>query len=325
MTSDSDSDLKDLHIKEQQFQNSLLPLLLALVPKSSYGNGIPNIPFFDYHDDVSRIAPVEELAAPTVGDLIVEDVQMNNGESRRRLRFKRMPNLVQSQVCLVDNNVMVGSLVHPYLGPMVAALYVLLPELGPKTKVLCIGVGGGDLLMCLRRQFGFDVLGVELDEAVLNVAKKHFGLEEDEFLKVIIGDGIKFMEMRNADYENTFDVIMVDLDSGNLMNGLCAPPSEFVEKSVLLGARLKLRENGGILVVNVIVPNNASDFYARLVGNFCEVFDRLYEIDVGNGENYVFVASVSQVETGRLENENLFLERLKIAGVDKFISCVKMI
>ncbi|KAH6803030.1 hypothetical protein C2S51_034476 [Perilla frutescens var. frutescens] len=73
------------------------------------------------------------------------------------------------------------------------------------------------------------------------------------------------MELRKMRIANNisegdkFDIVMVDLDSSDVMNGVCAPPVEFVEKYVLRA----------------------------------EVFEELYEIDVGNGENFVLIATRS--------------------------------
>ena len=70
---------------------------------------------------------------------------------------------------------------HPYLGPMVASLLLVgccIEERilgGFKPKALCIGVGGWALLLFLRAQLGFEVVGIEADE-VLRVARRYFWL-----------------------------------------------------------------------------------------------------------------------------------------------------
>lgn len=308
------------------FQNSIMPLLLALSPRSLFLPGVPTIPFLSYDDqEIARIVPVRHLVGPTVGEMLVEDVELDGGELRRRLRFKRMPNLVQSQVRLLNPNIVdVGSLVQPYLGPMAAALSLLAPDLGPGTKALCLGVGGGALLMCLRRHFGFSVTGVEVDDVVVSIAKQHFGLIEDEFLKIVVGNAIELMEFRDKDCftSGAYDVIMVDLDSGDALSGFFAPSLEFTRESVLSGVRSVLREKG-IMVINVIPPNES--FYRRLIDSLHEIFDELYEIDVGNGENYVLIAAVSIV--GLVENEckGRLLDKLKQVGVDAFVDCIKKI
>ncbi|KAI3917409.1 hypothetical protein MKW98_027328 [Papaver atlanticum] len=321
-----------------EFEEALLPLLIAVSPKSYLK-----------------------------GEMIVEDVEMENSvddklglvrkEFRRRLRFKRMPNLVQTEMRIVPDRIEVdsvnyrigemefkpdiGCLVHPYLAPMVASLSLIARNLDNKyvcsdsklPKVLCVGIGGGALLTFLRTQFGFQVFGVENDEMVVNVAKRYFGLVESEFLRVLVGDGIDVIRrvarrgvqagfvasITNADLESDqhstiyvedeskFDIIMVDLDSNDAMNGPGAPPLDFVQNLILLDAKLALNTLG-ILVVNVI-PLSKS-FYEVLICELRKIFSQLYEINVGNEENYVIIAAVSpvsfvhdEIETSIQEND----------------------
>ncbi|PIA54763.1 hypothetical protein AQUCO_00900978v1 [Aquilegia coerulea] len=286
--------LDDDTIHYTKFEESMTPLLLALSPKSTFINGLPEIPFVTYEDNVIRSVSVKKCFGSCVGEMLVEDVEIDSldtvREFRRRLRFKRMPNLVQTEMQIFHNNGIgdmefrldTGCLVHPYLPPMVASLSLIARYLeecvcsGIMPRVLCIGVGGGALLTFLKKHFGFQVYGVESDEMVVNVAKQYFGLVEDELLRVCIGDGIEVVEKFAAkhnrgkmasggigDVENNqnvdvfggldtpFDIIMVDLDARDARNGLGAPPMEFMRKQVLLATKLALGKHG-ILVVNVI-------------------------------------------------------------------------
>lgn len=203
--------------------------------------------------------------------------------------------------------------------------------------------------MCLRSRLGFDVLGVEADDVVLDVARRHFGLVEDEFLSVCVGDGIRLIESfaregttacrgledgqvldriggagieKLGDPSSGFDAIMVDLDSGDAISGISAPPLEFVRKDVLRAARSVLNDPG-IVVVNVIPPDGS--FYKGLVDAFCEVFSELYELDVGNGENYVLVASTSRVGAAASETGDSFSEKLNQVVDERYIGGIKKI
>ncbi|KAL6997796.1 hypothetical protein U1Q18_007921 [Sarracenia purpurea var. burkii] len=330
----------------------LTPLLLALSPKLPFDTGLPETPFLSYEDDVIRSVILERCVGSCVGEMLVEDVELERvGESgcerefRRRLRFKRMPNLIQTQIRIVPNRSFLGfenlgeldfrldmaNLVHPYLTPMVASLSLINSYLerrirdGFKPKALCLGVGGGALLTFLNKQLGFEVVGVDSDEVVLRVAREHFGLQES--IRVCVGDGIKLTQelagqtqklsgqnggcSENVDrLDAKFDVIMVDLDSSDAGIGTMAPPMEFVQKSVLFAARLVLSD-GGILIVNVIPPSKS--FYETLVHEFQELFQELYEVDVGNGENFVLIATPSPIETASCDCETSFLTKLKLA------------
>ncbi|XP_065043263.1 uncharacterized protein LOC135676241 isoform X2 [Musa acuminata AAA Group] len=285
--SDPDSD------RLLRFQQRLLPLILALSPKAAFCDGLPDIPFLSFEDDVLRLTPVEMLVGPAAGEMLVEDVELDGSPSampelRRRLRFKRMPNLVQSQVRLVLDSSSsssspgsfrpeTGSLVQPYLKPMVAGLSLIAPAVGRQVRsglmprALCVGVGGGALLMSLRSSFGFDVVGIEADDVVLNVARQHFGLADDDFLKVGVGDGlvlIKYLSTLKTgkdlnssygvsdhnfiallgDHSSGFDAVMVDLDSEDPGSGVYAPPLEFPERSILIDVRTILKDHGIVVM-----------------------------------------------------------------------------
>ncbi|KAF6150360.1 hypothetical protein GIB67_034059 [Kingdonia uniflora] len=337
---------------ETSLEVSLTPLLIVLSPKSCVvDNVLPEIPFVSYEDNVISSVVVEVCDSSNVGEMLVENIEIESDdkgvrEFRRRLRFKRMPNLVQTEIRIVPVTgksffnagmnemafrVDMGCLVHPYLSPMVAGFSLIAPYLeecvckGSVPRVLCVGVGGGALLTFLQTQLGFQVVGVESDETVLRVAKQYFGLVESDLLRVYVGDGIEVLEKssgkgsgdvvndNNVDvFDGLFaraDVIMVDLDSSDAKNGIGAPPLEFVRKPVLVAAKLALHERG-MLVINVIPPN--TDFYYRIISEFREVFTELYEINVENGENYVLIATVSPIDVVANDIENSILKKLKL-------------
>lgn len=264
-----------------------------------------------------------------------------------------MPNLVQSQARIYLHNesdlgdqldgeefrVDTGVLVQPYLNPMVAGISLICSLLDGRIKIqegfrpraLCLGVGGGALVSFLTAQLGFEVVAVEEDEVVLRVAKKYFGLRESEIVNLCVGDGIELVETNafsgkdlnlngcntkkgacSGNFEKNFDVIMVDLDSSDARIGTSAPPLEFVRKSVLLAAREIISRNG-VLIINVIPPNKS--FYETIVTKFQEVFEELYEIDAGNGENMVLVASVSEIQSTASDHENHFLQKLRASSI----------
>lgn len=349
----------------------MTPLLICLCPKSLLAFGVPEIPFLVYEDNVIGSVLVDRCVGPYVGEMLVEDVEIecsgSGREFRRRLRFKRMPNFVQTEVRIVpDSNlglervsvvgeglfrIDVGALVHPYLAPMVASLALLgayiekCVQSGVRPRALCLGIGGGALPAFLKSQLGFEVVGVEEDEVVLRIARQHFGLEDDEFIPVFVGDGIEFLEKPTGqatryvghccafedeeacsyndavDLDAKYDVIMVDLDSSDAKAGISAPPVEFIKKSVLAAAKMALHEFG-ILVLNVIPPTKS--FYDILVCEFRVVFKELYEIDVGNQENFVLIATSSAIEKFATESNN-FLTKLNLVISSKYVDSIRKV
>ncbi|KAG6677522.1 hypothetical protein I3842_14G031600 [Carya illinoinensis] len=356
---------------------SLKPLLLALSPKSLFENGIPEIPILSYEDNVICRVVVERCVGSFAGEMLVEDVEIESGsdvgecvkrEFRRRLRFKRMPNLVQTEIRLVpwagtdSGRLGIGEvefrpdievLVHPYLAPMVASISLISScieernQNGFRPKALCVGVGGGALLAFLKTQLGFDVVGVEADAEVLRVARQYFGLDDTESIQLIVGDATNVMEkiaynanghnlgylgvheaengsyLRDGnDLNNKFDIIMVDLDSSDANDGTISPPLEFVQNHALLAAKMLLCDFG-ILAINVIAPSRS--FYEKLIDEFREVFHELYEIDVGNEENFVLVATKSPTISCISNCENSFLNRLRLVTLGAYMDSIRKI
>ncbi|XP_068661307.1 uncharacterized protein [Aristolochia californica] len=350
------------------YQEKLTPLLFALAPKEAFRYGVPDIPFISYEDNVIRRVSVAYYAGQIVGDMVVEDVEIETGspatQLRRRLRFKRMPNLVQTAVRLLPGaqigksgsdstlfRLETGVMTQSYLEAMAAGLSLLGPWLENNDlsgvsppRVLCLGVGGGALLMFLCAWFEFDLLGIEADEAVLTVARRYFGLTEGICSSSVASEVARFwagLDRGNKvdSLENTgiscnskiddktrflsnccVHVIMVDLDSSDARNGLSAPPLEFVDVSVLQAARLVLHEDG-ILVVNVIPPSNA--FYLRILTELKGVFSELYEIDVGNGENYVLIATVSPIGFDARGSRNRVADKLKMVIEGRYLEGIR--
>ncbi|XP_043690780.1 eEF1A lysine and N-terminal methyltransferase [Telopea speciosissima] len=362
---------------QAEFEETLTLSLLGLLPKVCFKNGLPQIPFLVYEDNVIRSFVVAKCFGSCVGEMLVEDIEIEihdevgdalKREFRRRLRFKRMPNFVQTEIRIspgisADSGNLelggevsfwpeMGVLVHPYLPPMVASLSLIAThveqrlESGSRPRVLCVGVGGGALLTFLASHFGFEVMGVEADETVLRVARKYFGLKEGEFLRVCVGDGIEVIEKfsRQDINQNSgsasgpvetdgcldifggcydrMDLIMVDLDSGDVSNGISAPPFEFLQNSVLVAAKLALHKLG-ILVINVIPPSRS--FYDYVILQFREVFSELYEIDVGNGENYVLIVTVSSIGSVFNGGGNYILEKLKLILAMSYLDSIRKI
>ncbi|KAL4396187.1 hypothetical protein AHAS_Ahas01G0066800 [Arachis hypogaea] len=366
-------------LHQQGFEVWSKPLLLALSPRSLFKNGIPEIALLNYEDNLISSVVIHRCVGYLVGEMLVEDVEIEmeseNGvhhsslkrEFRRRLRFKRMPNLIQTEIHIVpetdhscdgvsikDVEFMLDHrvLVHPYLAPMVASLSLISENIarqiqdGFKPKALCLGVGGGALLTFLTTQLGFEVTGVENDGEVLSVAKHYFGLEADESIRVVIGDGIEFTKkiadhkkmyngssfassehndfdhFLDAKISHNFDVVMVDLDSRDIRNGTSSPPLEFVRRDVLLAAKSILSENG-ILVINVI-PLSKS-FYESLENHLHEVFCELHKIDVRNGENFVLIAAVSPQISPVSDHCDSFLMQLKSVIPESWINSISKI
>jgi len=74
-------------------------------------------------------------------------------------------------------------------------------------RVLIVGLGGGSMVHFLRRYDpGVRVDAIEIDPVVVDIAKKYFGVRADDKVKILTGDGIKYLQTT----ESRYDVIYMD-------------------------------------------------------------------------------------------------------------------
>ncbi|KAI3520367.1 hypothetical protein L1887_09752 [Cichorium endivia] len=338
--------------KKARLENELKPLLMALHPKVSFHSRLPETLFLTYEDDVVYRVTVAKLVGPIVGEFIIEDVELKGNSDRskmlrRRLRFKRMPNLIQSQAPLIpifgDDEAttqtdleslrrMVNAkfeadttvLVHQYMTPMVAGISLIVShlderiQLGYTPRALCLGVGGGVLLSFLNTQLGFEVTGVEADKVVLTAATHHFGLNRSGTIRLIVGDAIEVIQ--NFPPQNTrgnTDASKVNNDAkfdvvmvdldSSEAQNGISAPPPKFVKKPVFRNARSLLGDHGVLIINVVPLNEL--FYKTLVNELKDIFHKVYGIDVGNQGNFVVMATVSPTSSN--DHDNDFLKKLR--------------
>nr|XP_026490448.1 methyltransferase-like protein 13 [Vanessa tameamea] len=207
------------------------------------------IPFLSLGSDVGRRVRVRAGRSAVSGEFVVEDVDVD-GAAHRRLVFLANQFLVQSEARLKTvkrknkSKVVVDfgyvSLYHSFM--CVAA------PLGRSTSVAVLGLGGGSLCMFLKKCFdNLKITAVDLDPAMLEVAKADFGLEVDDRLEVQIKDGIDFLK-DEVDSGHTYDAVMFDMDSKDSSLGLSCPPPHFLRAAPLAHVAALLRTRGHFIL-----------------------------------------------------------------------------
>jgi spermidine synthase len=163
----------------------------------------------------------------------------------------------------------------PYARGMLTAL-VFSPQ--PK-RVLIVGLGGGTLPRVLRKHYPDAMIDVaEIDPRVVDVAKRYFGLVEDDHLRVHVGDGRAFIE---AIGKPTYDVVMLDAFGGDLV-----PPA--LATVEFLRAVRAVMMPGGAVVSNVWdAPYNRQ--HDDMVATYRAAFDSVYVLPVPRTVNTVVI------------------------------------
>jgi len=138
---------------------------------------------------------------------------------------------------IVGNMVQSGGLVRKVWEKAIARL----KKKGKKiSKVLILGLGCGDCAFEVQKYYPrAKMIGVEIDEHVVDMAKCYFNLATVKNLKIAIEDAAKYVRKLTKEKKpKEFDLIIVDVYLGKKM------PKEFRSKRFFERLKKLLRKNG---------------------------------------------------------------------------------
>jgi hypothetical protein len=166
--------------------------------------------------------------------------------------------------------------------------FLLGPLLSGGRRVLFLGAAGGTALKQLVRAYpDVEVVGVELDPAVIAVAKTHFDLDESPRLRLVAEDARWYAETTRE----RFDVVAIDLYVTGHIPFYCTT-QEFFRA---VQARLTQR---GIVIMNVLSIQAGEELIAPFVRTVRSVFPSVFLIGSGN---FMLIASKAPVTEGDLK------------------------
>ncbi|XP_062857364.1 eEF1A lysine and N-terminal methyltransferase [Trichomycterus rosablanca] len=304
-----DQEYKDM----QAVQSELSPMVMDLAPPGMPANH--QVPFLSVGGDLGWREVVGRGVSDLTGKYSVEDVRGEDGHLYRRLIFMKNSQLVQSESRLRSTTSLSaqkkknkkkskhtapdppasagkhhtidrGFLCCTHHEVMVAGLAMLGKDIiinkDAKVSVLVVGLGGGGLPQFIRDFVpGVRVEVVELDPAMLEVAKTWFGFQTDDRLKVILGDGLEHISTLESKGGHFYDIIMFDVDSKDPKLGISCPPPAFVEAS-LLEKVCKLLTPQGVFMLNLVCRDSVlrKSVLGRLQAVFSNVLSRPIEGEV---------------------------------------------
>ncbi len=191
--------------------------------------------------------------------------------------------------------------VFSYTKMMMGALY-----LNPHPKrVLVVGLGGGVLPMALSRMFpdaGIDI--VEIDPAVIKIARQFFGFNPSPNVRVFEEDGRVFVKRAGKSSQH-YDLIMLDAFDHDYI------PEHLLTREFLLEVKALLTENG-VLAANTF---SSSRLYHHESTTYQSVFGLFYNLRV-ELKNRVVLAKMDGLppHDAIKRNADLLEEQLKSLG-----------
>ncbi|OQS00149.1 methyltransferase [Thraustotheca clavata] len=259
-------------------QLELNPKIMELSPDTLGAS--EKIPYMTVQEGLGTRNIVAQGTSALSGDYFIEEVDMH-----RRLIFLSNSNTIQTEILLLppltakqlkakkkkqggrvrfDTNY----LAFEYHKSIVALLkmYLELKKPAAKHQSLLVGLGGGALASYIQATMSnVAVTAIELDPEIVEIATKHFGLQTNSNLQVVVDDGLAVL--RSAAPES-YGSIVIDVDaksSHEKTAGITCPPLEFVSEASIQAMHKALNSNG-VLFMNVSCRSSAmyKDVIAKL-------------------------------------------------------------
>ena len=205
---------------------------------------------------------------------LYRNILVEDNDDLRCLKFNVKSNKTQ-QSCYLKSQPQ--QLVFNYTKLLMASLLVN-PE--PK-RILIIGLGGGTMSNTLAALYPKSKIdNVEIDPAVIKVAREYFEFFENEKVKTYAQDGRIFIK-RALMKKHTYDWIILDAFDGDYI------PEHLIAKEFLTEAKGLLTDNG-ILSANTF---SLSKLYAHESATYKSVFGHFYQVANKTNSNRIILAS----------------------------------
>ncbi len=146
-------------------------------------------------------------------------------------------------------------------------------------RILIVGLGGGAMPMFLHRALPKARIDVaELDPVVLKVAREYFSFQEDDLLRVHIGDGRQFIERTR----NRYDLVFLDAYGEDNI------PMALATREFLVLVR-RIVKPDGVVVAN-LWSSDSNRLYPAMVRTYADVFPEMHIIRVADRSNRILLA-----------------------------------
>lgn len=179
-------------------------------------------------------------------------------------------------------------------------------------RILIVGLGGGTISNTLLQLYPESQIdNIEIDQAVIKVARDYFGFIENERVHTYNQDGRIFIK-RALLKKQTYDWIILDAFNGDYI------PEHLMTKEFLQEAKSLLSENG-ILSSNTF---SLSELYAHESATYKAVFGDFYQVSNKKNSNRIILVGKNGFANNNINdslnksNIDQLDEKLSVYGVD---------
>jgi len=149
------------------------------------------------------------------------------------------------------------------------------------SDILIVGLGGGTMSNTLHQLLPkSNITNVEIDPAMIKVAREYFNLVENKKVKIFSQDGRLFIK-RALIKKLTYDWIILDAFNGDYI------PEHLLTQEFLLEAKALLKRDG-ILSANTFIGSQLYDYESA---TYHSVFGEFFNIKSKSNENRIILVS----------------------------------
>ncbi|CAJ0594914.1 unnamed protein product [Cylicocyclus nassatus] len=294
----------------------------GILPLKNFGELLVKTYGYERQLDVFKL---EDGSRVYVVDKVLLPPQNSSLENIKIMRLAKVKNGVSSYVALdlpqqlteksIDTSQWkLNRMTHQIYGyhyMMIEALFLSdLIEFSDKCKanILSIGLGGGTVNGFLHDLFPhMNITVVEISQEMVKMARKWFGLVENNYQRVVVADGVKFIA-EAATEGALYDAVLLDACSSEQMEGIVCPLDTFLNGSVLRDI-VALLPKQGLLIVNAHAERMEIDkAYAFLINKFKDFFeycDRLHN-SILTENNVIYCSQQTPARKNPIDIPQLF-------------------
>ncbi|MDG1750381.1 MAG: fused MFS/spermidine synthase [Thalassotalea sp.] len=218
-------------------------------------------------------------------NIIVED-----NYNLRCLKFNVKTSKTNQSCLYIDDP---QKLVFNYTKLLFSSLLLL--DKAPES-ILIIGLGGGTMSNSLHQLYPQATIeNIEIDPAVIKVARQYFGFFENDKITSKVQDGRIFVK-RAAMKKQKYDWIILDAFNGDYI------PEHLLTKEFLEETKSLLTKDG-VLSANTF---SVSDLYAHESATYKAVFGDFYNVRNQKNSNRIILTSNNSLPSGEI-----IIERVK--------------